>query len=85
MLVQIKFDSEAESVEEIQKVIDSLKDIVEKKKTDGTKHQSSSQSQNLNNGTAHTNSRGQTSGGGKIIPYEDMSGVLAGIWSKQKC
>lgn len=88
MLVQIKFDTETESIEEIQKVINSLQDIVEEKKANpnGIKHtniqQQTSNSQAQNN---EKQNNGKTTGGGRVVPYEDMSGVLSKIWSNQKC
>jgi len=90
MQVYIKFDTEAESIEEIQKVINSLQDIVNKKKANGnstnikqTNIQQQTRNVSLQSNAVQNN--GKTSGGGKIIPYEDMSGVLAKIWSNQKC
>ncbi len=88
MQVLIKFDTETESIEEIQKVINSLQDLVDKKKTNpnGIRHtniqQQTSNNQVQNNGTQNN---GKTTGGGRVVPYEDMSGVLSKIWSNQKC
>ncbi len=89
MQVLIKFDTETESIEEIQKVINSLQDLVNKKKANGDSNSTrqSNIQQQTHNVSLQSNAvknNGKTSGGGKIVPYEDMSGVLSKIWSNQK-
>lgn len=96
MEVKISFDTEKESVEDLKRLVVALQDLItkrEKAASLGNPLTSSlvtkpsqvkletSQSQQQQ---VHAPAGGQTSGGGRVIPYEDMSGVLSKIVSGKK-
>ena len=77
MEVQIKFDTEKESIEDLKGLVAALQDLIKKRES----------GQPVNNASQIKEPEvkaGQTSGGGRIIPYEDMSMQLSQILKKQK-
>lgn len=96
MEVKIAFDTEKESVEDLKRLVIALQDLISKREkgnslgnplaTSNITRPSqvkveSSQSQQQ---TVQVPASGQTTGGGRVIPYEDMSDVLSKIVSGRK-
>ncbi len=94
MEVKISFDTEKEKIEDLKRLIASLQDLIEKRE------KSSSLGNPLAASVLKKPSQvkievqqpqpnvqvksGLTNGGGRVIPYEDMSGVLSKIVSGRK-
>ena len=88
MEVKITFDTEKESIEDLQRLIAALQDLVTKKEKAAT----------LGNPLAtntitkpsqvkgeqaqqQTPTSGQTAGGGRVIPYQDISHLMEKVLS----
>jgi hypothetical protein len=89
MEVKITFDTEKESIEDLNRLIASLQDLVARKEKAATlgnpltsgsvarqTHQQSHQQ------PASTSS--QTAGGGRVIPYQDISTLMEKVFSGKK-
>ncbi len=92
MEVKISFDTEKESVDDLKRLIAALQDLISKREKAGSlgnplaasnitkpsqvKIESSQPQQ-----TQAPSTSGQTSGGGRVVPYEDMSHLLSKIAS----
>ena len=80
MEVKISFDTEKESLLDLKKFISYVQDIIDRR-------ENNTNSQPVPGINATTQSKpqvpasGQTSGGGIVIPYEDMSAKLSEILS----
>lgn len=97
MEVKISFDTEKENVDDLKRLVGALQDLISKRekstslgnplatssvtKPSQIRVESSPQPQQQ---TVQAPAGGQTSGGGRVIPYEDMSGVLSKIVSGKK-
>lgn len=96
MEVKISFDTEKESIDDLKRLVITLQDLIEKKeKSSSLANPLASQSVKIpsqikiekievQQTTQPVQAGGQTAGGGKIIPYEDMSGTLSKIISGKK-
>lgn len=95
MQIKISFDTETESIEEIKRLVVSLQDLVAKReKSSSLGNPLSAQSivkpsqvkveVSQPQVTPQSPVGGRTSGGGRVIPYEDMSETLSKIVSGRK-
>ena len=94
MHVKISFDAEKESIEDLKKLMISIQDIINKREKAATlgnplaiqaitkPSQIKIESQQVQ--PQENVVKGSTSGGCRVIPYEDMSGVLSKIVSGRK-
>ena len=96
MEVKISFDTEKESVEDLKRLVMALQDLISKREKGNSlgnplatsnvtrpsqvKVEAPVQTQPQ----VKVPASGQTSGGGRVIPYEDMSDVLSKIVSGRK-
>ncbi len=94
MEVKITFDTEKESVEDLNRLIAALQDLVEKKVkavtlgnplaslsvTKPAQAQQPQQTQQQRNVPAG----GQTAGGGRVIPYQDISNLMDKVLSGKR-
>jgi hypothetical protein len=82
MQVNLSFDTEKESLENLQKLVDALNQLISSR--GGNPHQ------NLANVATSMSSQPQkpvpdkTTGGCRVIPYEDMSGKMTSIFSGRR-
>jgi hypothetical protein len=100
MEVKISFNTEKESIDDLKRLVASLQDLINKREkvsgqiqTQYTQNVQSNPAQTTFTQTIKPTvqeqpkpqqSSGQTNGGGRVIPYEDMSNVLSKIVSGQK-
>ena len=94
MEVKISFDTEKESVEDLKGLIAALQDLISKREKAGSlgnplatstitrPSQVSMPSSQLQQTRVPTS--GQTTGGGRVIPYEDTSELLSKLASGGK-
>lgn len=97
MQVQIAFDTEKESLEDLKKLAMAIQDLIsEREKQLGvmppaTSHELRATSQQLQANSYQPQQfqqpqkpvpkEGKTAGGGRVIPYEDLSGMMDKIFS----
>ena len=87
MEVKISFDTEKESIEDLKRLIASLQDLIAKReKSDSLGNPLTASSmpkpvQVKAETPAQPAASGQTTGGGRVVPYEDMSSLLSKIAS----
>ncbi len=79
MQVSIKFDTEKENLEDLKRLVVSLQDLIKQRESGVIVSQPNQIKQ-----PEPAVKTGNTAGGGRIIPYEDMSGQLSAILSRQK-
>ena len=91
MEVKITFDTEKECVEDLKKLVVALQDLIARKEKDNVLSENKLQQvqqQTTFNSTVKeqpkSQTSGQTSSGGRVIPYEDISSLLSKIVSRQK-
>ncbi|MBU2638105.1 MAG: hypothetical protein KJ955_03975 [Nanoarchaeota archaeon] len=75
MQVQISFDTEKESLDDLKKLIAGLQQIVDERNS-GQNHAQPQQAQQK-----PVQKEGKTAGGGRVVPYEDLSGMMDKIFS----
>lgn len=82
MEVKISFDTEKESIEDLKKLVAALQDLIAKKEKlpNNTSIVQSYQKVEINKPKEEV----MTRGGGRVIPYEDMSDSLSRIMSGRK-
>jgi len=95
MEVKIGFDTEKESIDDLKKLIAALQDLVDKREKStslGNPLGSSSMSNPYQMRTqtpqpqqTHVPANGQTSGGGRVVPYEDTSHLLSKLATGGRC
>ena len=78
MEVCIKFDTQKESVEDLKKLVRSLQQMIEQREKGMRPEQVKIQDQNVQPSQRGT---GQTAGGSRIVPYEDMTDTFSRIFS----
>ena len=89
MEVKISFDTEKESLEDLKKLVDALQDLITKREKNpnltntviNTTSQQRTDNIKQNNPAQQAISNSQTGGGGKLIPYEDMTDTMSKIFS----
>ncbi|MBI2148579.1 hypothetical protein HYU23_02775 [Candidatus Woesearchaeota archaeon] len=92
MEVKIAFDTEKESIEDLKRLIVALQDLINKREkanslgnpiatSNLTKPSQVKVEQKEVEKPVQAPATGQTSGGGRVIPYEDMSDLLSKIVS----
>ncbi len=92
MEVQLKFNTETESIEDLKKLRSWVDDLI-KKRGDGQKSEPSNMiltqtatekvpAQPVSQPKPQNKTR--TSGGSSVVPYEDMSGMLSKLASGEK-
>ncbi len=88
MEVKISFDTEKESVDDIKRLIGALQDLVSKREKGNTLGNPlttvvvTKPSQiNVQQSTQPVRPGNQTSGGGRVVPYTDMSDILSKLAS----
>ncbi len=96
MEVKISFDTEKESIEDLKRLVGALQDLITKREKGNSlgnplsasnvtrPSQVKVEAQAQTQPQVQVPTGGQTSGGGRVIPYEDMSGVLSKIVSGRK-
>ena len=80
MQVKIAFDTETESVDNLVKLIDAIQKLVDHKT--GTTSAPRQTAQPIQ--AQQKSQKQKTSGGCRVIPYEDMSDKMANIFSGRK-
>jgi len=82
MQVNLSFDTEKETLENLQKLVDALNQLIASR--GGNPHQNLAQVA-TNMGTPQQKPVPDKTGGGcRVIPYEDMSGKMANIFSGRR-
>lgn len=90
MEVKISFDTEKESVDDLKRLVLALQDLINKREkanslgnplTASSVTKPSQVRIETQQQTQQTSSSGQTNGGGRVVPYEDMSSLLSKIAS----
>jgi len=91
MEVKISFDTEKENVEDIKKLVAALQDLISKREKASNSENSitsstitkSSPIKMESTATQQTQpvKSGQTSSGGRVIPYEDMSSTMSKLFA----
>ncbi len=95
MEVKITFDTEKESVEDLNRLIAALQDLVQKKERAVTLGNPLTASSITKPAQVHVQrpqqsqqqnvlASGQTAGGGRVIPYQDISGLMEKVLSGRK-
>ncbi len=94
MEIKISFDTEKESIDDLKKLIISLQDLIAKREKASsldnplaTSTLTKPSQVKLGVQQPQTNVQikpGLTNGGSRVIPYEDMSGILSKIVSGKK-
>lgn len=76
MQVQISFDTERESIEDLKKLVAGIQQIIDER---NGKPQNPAKAQ-----PKPTLKEGKTAGGGRVVPYEDLSGMMDKIFSTSR-
>ena len=94
MDVKISFDTEKESLDDLRRLVAALQDLISKREksaslgnplsTSNVTRPSQIQVQQSTQPQQQASANGQTSGGGRVIPYEDMSNILSKLASGRK-
>ena len=90
MEVKITFDTEKESVEDLHRLIGALQDLVAKKEkavalgNPMATNTITRPAQVHVQQTQHVPASGQTAGGGRVIPYQDISNLMEKVLSGKK-
>ena len=86
--VKISFDTEKEDIDDLKRLIIALQDLVNKREKANSLGNPLATSSiikpsqiRVETQVQQASAGGQTTGGGRVIPYEDMSGVLSKIVS----
>lgn len=83
MQVNLSFDTEKESLENLQKLVDALNQLIASR--GGNPHQNlANVATSMSQPQQQKPMPDKTSGGCKVIPYEDMSGKMANIFSGRR-
>ena len=85
MEVKISFDTEKESLMDLKKFISYIQGIIERREGGVTQVQgmNASLQTRTEQQKVQVPASGQTFGGGRVIPYEDMSAKLSEILSRR--
>ena len=95
MEVKISFDTEKESVDDLKRLVAALQDLITKREKSGslgnplassniTKPSQVRIEPSAQPTQTQVPSGGQTAGGGRVMPYEDMSSLLSKIASGRR-
>ncbi len=86
MEVKIAFDTDKESVQDLKRLLNFVQELIVKRES-GAPAMTATQVQMTTNKvqqptpTVLPTNKTQSAGGGKIIPYQDMSGTMSKIFS----
>ena len=81
MQVKLNFDTEKENVENLKKLVEALQQLIASR--EGKQFQSTP-TVTIQTQTPPQNVPDRTGGGCRVIPYEDMTGKMANIFSGRR-
>jgi len=81
MEVKVSFDTEKESISDLKKFISYVQCVIDRRENNQILNNESSLNKTTNSSQTNVPVKSKTSGGGRVIPYEDMSEKLSQILS----
>ena len=83
--MKLSFDTESDKVEDLIEVFKMLHSALERRGVKIVNEEQKKEQQQSNNSQQeqHAPQSGKTSGGGRVIPYQDMTDKLSDIFSNQ--